>query len=139
MIMEALLATQVRANMGGFIDTVVREKPQAIRRNRDVIVAASRDHMRFFLSAYELNFEYEQDEDGRYAGSIKEIDFIVADGATLEELRLELAQQLVEYAQDYFNEYVRYTNAPNTRGHAPYVLRVLLEDDVKAVSRLLHG
>ncbi|MFS0725690.1 hypothetical protein [Paenibacillus sp. 1P07SE] len=37
--MEALLATQVRANMSAFIDNVVREKPQAIRRNRDVIVA----------------------------------------------------------------------------------------------------
>lgn len=138
MIMEVLLATQVRANMGSFIDTVVREKPQAIRRNRDVIIAASRDQMRSLLSAYELNFEYEQDEDGLFAGSIEEIDFIVADGQTLEELRLALAQQLIEYAQDYFNDYARYTAAPNTRMHAPYILRVLLEDDAEAVSLLLQ-
>lgn len=137
--MEALLATQVRANMGGFIDTVVREKPQAVRRNRDVIIATSREHMRFILSAYELNFEYEQDEDGRFVGSIEEIDFIVADGETLEELRMELARQLVEYAKDYFADYSRYTAAPNTRIHAPYILRVLLEDDTESVARLLHG
>lgn len=137
--MEALLATQVRANMGGFIDTVVREKPQAVRRNRDVIIATSKEHMRFFLNVYELNFEFEQDEDGRYAGSIKEIDFIVADGATEEELRLELARQLVDYAQDYIKDYPKYFNAPNTKVHAPYIVRVLLEDDIEAVARLLRG
>ncbi|WP_233531214.1 hypothetical protein [Paenibacillus alkalitolerans] len=137
--MEALLATEVRANMSSFIDTVVREKPQAVRRNRDIIFAASREHMRFFLSVYELNFEYEQDEDGRYAGSIKEIDFIVADSETIEELRFELARQLVEYSQDYIANYPRYYNAPNTHAHAPYIVRVLLEDDVESVARLLHG
>ncbi|MBE1443655.1 hypothetical protein [Paenibacillus sp. OAS669] len=137
--MEALLATQVRANMGGFIDSVVREKPQAVRRNRDVIVAASLEQMKFFLQVYEFNFEYEQDEDGRYAGSIEEVDFIVADGETLEELRLELARHLIEYAKDYFSDYPRYTATPNTRNHAPYMLRVLLEDDVKSVASLLNG
>jgi predicted RNase H-like HicB family nuclease len=139
MIMETLLATHVRANMGEFIDTVVREKPQAVRRNRDVIVATSREQMKLFLSVYELNFEYEQDEDGRFAGSMEEVDVIVADGESLEELKLELAHQLVEYAKDYFAEYSRYTAAPNTRIHAPYIFRVLLEDDVESVARLLHG
>jgi len=137
--MQAMLATEVRAHMSSFMDTVVREKPQAIRRNRDIIIATSHEQMRFFLSVYTFNFEYEQDEDGRFAGSMKEIDFIVADGATLEELRLHLAQQLIDYAQDYFQDYVRYSHAPNTRPHAPYVLRVLLEDNVEAVSRLLKG
>ncbi|MFD0712613.1 hypothetical protein [Paenibacillus sp. GCM10027626] len=135
--METLLATQVRANMGSFIDTVVREKPQAVRRNRDVLVATSREQMKSFLSVYELNFEFKQDEDGRFAGSIKEVDFIVADGANMEELRMELAYQLVEYANDYFSDYSRYTAAPNTSAHAPYVLRVLLEENTDSVARLL--
>lgn len=95
--------------------------------------------MRFFLSAYELNFEFEQDEEGRFAGSIEEIDFIVADGESLEELKMELVRQLAEYAKDYFADYSRYTAAPNTRNHAPYIFRVLLEDDAEAVARLLHG
>jgi hypothetical protein len=139
MFMKALLATQVRANMGGFIDSVVREKPQAVRRNRDVIVATSRDHMKFLLSAYELTFEYEQDEDGRCAGSIEQIDFIVADGQDVQELRMELARQLIDYAKDYEADYIRYFTAPNTRKHAPYVLRVLLEDDIELVARMLLG
>lgn len=138
--MQTILnATDVRANFGGFIDTIVREKPQAIKRNRDVIMAFSKQQLRELLSIYELTFEYEQDEDGRYAGSIEQIEDIVADGETLEELRDELARHLVEYSLEYDNNYAQYYNTPNRRKHAPYVLRVLLEDDTNAVARMFHA
>jgi len=85
--MQAILnATDVRANFGGFIDTIVREKPQAVKRNRDVIMAFSKQQMKELLAVYELTFEYEQDEDGRYAGSIEQIEEIVADGESLDQL-----------------------------------------------------
>jgi predicted RNase H-like HicB family nuclease len=139
MNMQTVLnATDVRANFGGFIDTIVREKPQAIKRNRDVIMALSKHHMKELLSIYELTFEYEQDEDGRYAGSIEQIEDIVADGGSVDELRMELARQLLEYAMDYENNYSRYYNTPNRHKHAPYVLRVLLEDDLEAVASMFH-
>lgn len=138
--MQTILnATEVRANFGGFIDTIVREKPQAIKRNRDVIMAFSKQHMKELLSVYEFTIEYELDEDGRYAGSIEQINDIVGDGATMEELRLELARQLMEYAIDYEMNYVRYYNTPNRHKHAPYALRVLLEDDVDSIARMLHA
>lgn len=138
MMQTVLNATEVRANFGEFIDTIVREKPQAIKRNRDVIMAFSKQQMKELLSVYELTFEYEQDEDGRYAGSIDQIDDIVADADTLEELKNELSRQLVEYAIDYEVNYSRYYNTPNRHKHAPYVLRVLLEDNVESVARMFH-
>lgn len=91
------------------------------------------------LSIYELTFEYEQDEDGNYAGSIEQIVDIVAGGSTLDELRRELARQLVEYAIDYDINYARYYNTPNRHDHAPYILRVLLEDDLESVARMLYA
>lgn len=134
-----LNATDVRANFGGFIDTIVREKPQAIKRNRDVIMAFSKEQMKELLSVYELTFEYEQDEDGQYAGSIEQIEDIVAGAETLDELRNELARHLIEYAIDYETNYSRYYNTPNRHKHAPYILRVLLEDDIEAVARMFHA
>jgi len=139
MMQTVLNATDVRANFGGFIDVIVREKPLAIKRNRDVIMAFSKQQMKELLAIYELTFEYEQDEDGRYAGSIEQIEDIVADGETIDELRLELARQLVEYAMDYENNYFRYSNTPNRHKHAPYILRVLLEDNLEAVARMFHA
>lgn len=138
--MQSILnATDVRANFGGFIDSIVREKPQAVKRNRDVIMAFSKQQMKELLSVYELTFEYEQDDDGRYAGSVEQIEDIVADGESLEELRYELARNLVEYAIDYENNYSRYYNTPNRHKHAPYILRVLLEDNVDAVVGMFHA
>ncbi|TDF97054.1 hypothetical protein [Paenibacillus piri] len=136
---KILNATDVRANFGGFIDTIVREKPQAIKRNRDIIMAFSKQQMKELLSVYELTFEYEQDEDGVYAGSIEQIEDIVADAGTVEELKYELTRQLIEYAIDYENNYSRYYNTPNRHKHAPYVLRVLLEDDFDSVVRMFHA
>ncbi len=91
------------------------------------------------MSVYELTFEYEQDEDGRYAGSIEQIEDIIGDALTHDELRFELARHLVEYAIEYEDNYLRYYNTPNRHKHAPYVLRVLLEDDIKAVARMFHA
>lgn len=138
--MEAVLnASEVRANFGGFIDNVVRQKPQVVKRNRDVIVALSKDTLKDALSIYELTIEFEQDENGRYAGSIEQIPDIVADGETLEELRMELAYHLVEYAKDYYADFNRYFNSPNRHSHAYYILRVLLEDNLELVSGMLHA
>lgn len=67
---------------------------------------------------------FEQDEDGIITGYIEGIDFIVADGQTPEELRLNLATQLINYAVDYITNYSRYSNAPNTSKHAPYILHI---------------
>jgi hypothetical protein len=140
MIMQTVLnATEVRANFGEFIDTIVREKPQAIKRNRDVVMAFSKPQMKELLSVYELTFEYEQDEEGRFVGSLEQIEDIVADAETLEELRGELARHMVEYALDYEANYSRYYNTPNRHKHSPYVLRVLLEDDVESIVRMLHA
>ena len=136
---NALNATEVRANFGWFIDTVVREKPQAVKRNRDVIVSFSVQQIKDILSIYELSLEYEQDKDGKFVGSIKQIEGIVAEDDTLEDLRHELARQLVEYAQDYYSDFARYNNAPNRRGHVYYILRVLLEDDIENVARMIHA
>jgi hypothetical protein len=47
---KTLNATDVRANFGEFIDIIVREKPQAIKRNRDVIMAFSKQQMKELLS-----------------------------------------------------------------------------------------
>jgi predicted RNase H-like HicB family nuclease len=139
-IMQSMLnATEVRANFGGFIDTIVREKPQAIKRNRDIIMAFSKQQMKELLSVYELTFEYEQDEDGRYAGSVEQIEDIVADAESLEDLKYELSRNLIEYALDYEANYSRYYNTPNRHKHAPYILRVLLEEDIESVAAMFHA
>ena len=103
------------------------------------LLALSIPQMRALLSAYELNYGFEVEEDGRYAGSIEEIDLIVADGSCLEELRMNLALHLIAYAKDFMSNFHHYASAPNTKKHVPYVLRILIEDSMDAVVSMLHG
>lgn len=134
-----LNATDVRANFGLFIDNVVRDKPQAVKRNRDIIMSFSLKQIIDLLSAYKFTIEYEQTEEGKFVGSIEQIEDIVAEGNTIEELRLELARHLIDYAHDYYADFTRYSNAPNRKGHVYYILRVLLEEDIEKVVGMLNA
>jgi predicted RNase H-like HicB family nuclease len=136
----ALSATEVRANFGQFIDNVVHQKPQVVKRNRDIIVALSQTYLKDALSIYEFTIEFEQDEDGIYVGSIEQIPDILGEGKNIEELRNDLAYQLIDYAQEYYADFERYHNYPNRRDHVNYVFRVLLEDEnIESVASMLHG
>ena len=140
MIMQHILnATEVRANFGLFIDNVVRDKPQAVKRNRDIIMSFSLKQIVDLLSAYKLTIAYEQTEVGKFVGSIEQIEDIIAEGNSLEELRLELARHLIEYAHDYYEDFARYSNAPNRKEHVYYILRVLLEEDIENIVGMLNA
>lgn len=57
-MMETLLnATDVRKNWGHFIDTVVRVRPQFVKRNRDTFVAVASDHLKILLVSHRLKRE----------------------------------------------------------------------------------
>ena len=130
--------TEVRANFSEFIDRVVREKPQVVKRNRDVVTTLSLPHVNEILKFYEFSMEYEE-TDGEFVGSIEQIEDIVGSGKSLEELKLNLAHQLIEYAEDYYADFSSYYNAPNRKAHFPYVFRILIQNDVKSVSELIHA
>ncbi len=135
---NTLNATDVRANFGDFINTVIRDKPQVVKRNRDLIASFSIPHVEEILSFYEFTMEYEQ-ENKQYVGSLEQIADIIAEGSTLEELRLNLATNLIEYAEDYYKDFQRYYNAPNRHSHFPYVVRVMIQDSLEGVVKLIRG
>lgn len=138
-MMEALAnATDVRKDWGHFIDTVVRVRPQFVKRNRDRFVVVSSEHLRVLLGAYRFKLEVVQEEDGSFSGSLDALD-LVANAPTIDNLKEELAHQMVEYANEYEDEFVLYFNAPNRRGHAPYVMNILVQDTVGDVADLIDA
>ena len=136
---DVLNATDVRADFSKFIDCVVHEKPRVFRRNRDTIMSFSAQHILDLLSTNQISMEFDKEDDGRYYGSLKQMGDIIGEGDTVEELRRDLAVQLVEYAQDYYDDFTRYYNASNRRSHLPFVLLTLFQDDTEGVVKLIHG
>ena len=131
-------ATDVRKEFSRFIDTVVHKRPIVVQRNRDLIVALSLNHLSALLEPYRFTMEYEQEDDGSYSGSLLGFD-IAANAKSQEELKVRLAQDLVEYAHEYEEEFVLYSLAPNRRSHFPYIYRVLIQPDIANVVGLIDA
>ncbi len=134
--LEAINATDVRKDWGRFIDSVVRNKPKFIKRSRDYIFAASTDMLNEMLKEYTLTATVYEEENGTITAELEEID-IAANGSTEEEALDILTSDLQEYAEEYYNEFEYWYNAPNRKAHLPYVLKVLLQEETKDILSMI--
>lgn len=131
-----LNATEVRRDWSSWVDRVVREKPLVVKRTHDYFVGISVKHLLKLLEPYKFELELDYEEDGSVAASLKGFDLVVA-AQTENEARKALANELVEYAQDYFDEFDLYYRAPNRQEHFPYLLKVLLMNDSSEIESLI--
>lgn len=140
MIMKELLsATQVQNEFSQFVDSIIHQKPIAVKRNDDIFWSFSKQIAEELLAGYTLAIEYENEEDGSFFGSLVPLEDIVVHGKTMDDMIEDAAIQLVEYAQEYYQEFNKYYNAPNRRSHLPYILNVLSQNDIEGVKKLING
>lgn len=131
-----LKASDVRREWSKFIDEVKWIKPALVKRNRDIIAVLSFDLLEFILKEYKLTVEVKKEGDGSYTGVLNEMDLMVNAG-DIESLELEMANELLEYSEEYMNEFALYYGSPNRKNHFPYVYRsILASDDIKKVKDL---
>lgn len=117
-------ATDVRKEWGGFIDSIVRDKPKLIKRSRDHIVAISLDMLREILKFDQLHISLMHEDDGSVSGVIEELD-LTGNAPDMERLLQDLAHEAIDYANEYYNDFSYWHSAPNRREHLAYVLAIL--------------
>jgi antitoxin YefM len=140
-LMQGVLnASDVRKNWSEFMDQVVTQnKPQLVaRNNKHPFLSLSLDQARLSYAAYRFKAEIVKEEDETYTIDLDEFDLFVNSTSQEEGLR-DLAEELLEYAQDYINSIQLYFNAPNRKNHFPYVMNVLLQDDITGVRNLIDA
>ena len=115
--LQTVNATEVRNNFSYYIDTVVREKPIAVKRNRDVLLFLSDRMVKDLLHDLTIRAELTK-EDDIIVGTLEGFDIVVY-GESEQEVIQKLAEGLLEYAQDYINNFKLFYNAPNRKGHFP--------------------
>lgn len=131
-------ATDVRKEFSRFINGVLYQQPAIVQRNSDYFAALSLDHLEALLKAYRFQVEYEQEENGSYSGSLIGFD-IVANAQSLHGLRVRLAEELVDYAHEYVEEFALYSRTPNRSPHFPYIFRVLIKPELEHVVALIDA
>ncbi|MDQ0418319.1 hypothetical protein J2Z48_002511 [Croceifilum oryzae] len=138
MLMQPALSTDVRKNWSEFFDMVVRGKPQAVQRNRDLAMFIALPHMREILKRYRFTLEIIQEDDGSFTGELQEVD-LMWNTDSIDQLKKILAQDLMEYARNYMEEFNLHFHSPNRRDHFPYVLHVLIHDNLVDIVKLIDG
>jgi len=128
--MISMKATDVRKEWSKVIDTAIREKPLFFKRTRDQIMIANVEHMRYVLKDYVFTAKKFTEEDGSITLSLNELD-IVANGTTKESALNELAKNIKEYAEEFYQEFSYWSKAPNRKNHVPYILKVLLYKNIE--------
>ncbi len=135
--MKTINATEVRKDWGGFIDSIVRDKPQVIKRSRDYIVAISLDMLKEMLSLEKLTITLMNEEDQTVTAVIEELD-LMANAQTKDEVIRTLALDAIEYAEDFYREFEYWHSAPNRKAHLPYVMAILAREPDEIIKELFR-
>lgn len=135
--MLAESATSVRKEWSAACDSIIHQKPKFVKRTRDRMLFSSFDTMLNILEAYRFTATRLVEDDGSVTLSLNEID-LVENAVDDKSARLALAKSIMEYSQDYYNEYELYSHTPNRKHHIPYVLKALIIDDEKKLGDMLE-
>lgn len=122
--MLTISATDVRKDWGGFIDSVVREKPRMIKRSRDYVLAISIDMLRDILKTEKMHVLLFKEDDGSVTAVVDELD-LTANAIDEVHVIQQLADDAIEYANEYYDQFSYWHSAPNRRQHLAYVLAIL--------------
>lgn len=134
-VMPVRSATEVRENFSAYLDDVARKSPQAIKRHRDSFITMSAEHLNALLADVSFTLTYDVEHDGSYSGTLEEVG-LSANADSLPNLATTLALHLLDYAQDYLEDFNQYFFSPNRRVHFPYVMKAVAQRDLAAVVSL---
>lgn len=136
--MQTIPATDIRKNFSFAIDTVVRERPVAFKRNRDNLMLFSNAQILGLLNDIHFKPVFLSEEDGSITATLDGFDLVI-NAADQAEAITKLAVELVEYAGEYYDKFQLYFNANNRKQHFPYILRVLLAENLDEVKALINA
>jgi len=85
------------------------------------------------LTAYNFNVRLFTEDNGTITASLDEID-LVENGATENEVKIKLAQSILEYSEEYYNEFSFWSRG-DRKAHIPYVFKALILKDTDEIGR----
>lgn len=123
--MLAMSSSDVRKDWSSVLDCVVRRKPVFIKRTRDHMMLCSTETMAQVTGGLRIFARAYTEEDGSITLSAEALD-IISHGEDLASAKAALARDIIEYAEEYYQDYELYSRAPNRREHLPYVIKALI-------------
>lgn len=135
--MLAINATDVRNGWSAVVDSVIREKPKFIKRTRDYMFLSDIKVLESLLAAYTLTAEKFIEDDNSVTLSLIEMD-LAENGKDDDEAKAKLAKAILDYAEDFYNEFPVWSSAPNRKSHVPYIFKALIANDVHKIGDMIQ-
>ena len=132
MKMQAIHSSDARRDWSSVMDLAVHQKPVFIQRTRDKMMLSSVDLIARLVANVRFEAVCHAEPDGSVTLALRDLDLAV-NAPDLKAAKAALARDLADYAEEYYQEFERYSNAPNRRDHMPYVFKVLTAKDLAEV------
>lgn len=110
------------------MDSVVHSRPAFVKRTHDSITMMDSRLLKYLLINLVFHVDMDTEEDGSVTGLISELD-LVENAPTKDACLEKLLAGMKDYAQDFYNDFNLWSNAPNRQTHIPYVLKILSSED----------
>jgi len=81
------------------------------------------------LDGYQFAAECFREDDSSITMVLNEID-LVENSATEQEARKQLAQSVIDYLIEFYENYALYSHVPNRKKRIPYVFKALIVEDI---------
>lgn len=114
--MFALSASDVRKDWSRVIDSVIHVRPAFIKRTRDNMVLCSNDTVRQLVRNTPIIANSFIEDDGSVTLSMVDVDLVV-NADTMEAAKSELINDLIEYAEEYYQNFELYSRSSNRKDH----------------------
>lgn len=126
--------SEARNEWSEIIDNVVRERPQFVKREHDNIFITNFNLMEEILGFFQFTANKYIEEDDSVTLSLNEIE-LVENGWSEKEAKMKLAEEILEYSLDYYENFHSWSMAPNRRQHIPYILKALILRDINKIGK----
>ena len=136
-VIPVMNATDVRKDWSTVVDTTVRVKPQFFKRTRDYVFLSDLHFMEELLAGYSYSAIRMDEDDGSVTLALNELD-LVENGKDEEEARSKFAAAILEYAEDFYNDFSYWGSAPNRKSHIPYVFKALFIGDTEKIGESIR-
>ncbi len=90
------------------------------------------EQAREILKDVKFHVRVYREDDGTATATVDEMDIVVNEKDE-NEARVSLVKDVLEYAKEYYDNFTRYSTAPNRKDHLRYVVAIAVQRDLEPV------
>lgn len=116
---------------------LAQKKPMLLNESSEPVLFITPHQIKQLCESVQLHAIIRNEKDGSITVALQELD-LVTNRATTEHAIYALAEDLIDYALEYYAEFELYYQSPNRKNHFPFVMKVLMQSDLDDIIQMIQ-